>query len=62
MPGGAAVELAHGGYALIAFLALAIVAGVTQYGNVSTGGRIAAFSLVLILLFFGYLIVNAIAS
>jgi hypothetical protein len=59
---GAAVELAHGAYAVIAFLVLAIVAGVTQFGPVSAGGRIAAFALALVLLFFGYLVVNAIAS
>ena len=36
--GRAAVTMAHGGYLLLAFLVLAIVAGVTREGRVSPGG------------------------
>jgi hypothetical protein len=62
MGGGAAVTLAHGGYALLAFLVLAVVAGVTQYGKVSPGGRVAAFVLVVLFLCVGLAVVNAIVS
>ena len=60
--GGAATEVAHGGIAILAFLAFAIVAGVTKYGPVSRNGRIAAFALVGLLLLTVYGVATAITS
>lgn len=52
---------AHGMVILLAFLVTAIVAGVTSSGNVSVGGRVAAFALVILFMITGLLVVSVIS-
>ncbi|MET9272083.1 hypothetical protein [Kribbella sp. NPDC003557] len=52
---------AHALVALITILVLAVVFGVTEHGNVGIGGRIAAFAIVLLILFTIILVANAIS-